>query len=182
MTSITALHDREPALSMGLLTFVGGFLAQTGVAGVGSVKALGTAAVASGLQALLAREKVVSPAHAREWVRCPLAPAEVASRLTALRTPQNAEPALLMALVAAFAAFLLQVVGHTGLLQAVGTSGGIAGVQGLLTRQRAWAPATVVQRRWELTLDGLLRPVRETLSAALAVPGGGSATSESDVR
>jgi hypothetical protein len=154
---VTNLHDQEPALVMGLLTFVGGFLAQVGPAGIGSLRSLGTCGVASGLQAVLARERVVSPATARNVSAQPLAADEIDSGITAPGAPLNSEPALVMALVAAIGSFLLQLVGghHVDLLQALGTSGGIAGVQGLLTRQRVSAPATIAQSRWQQTLTDL---------------------------
>ena len=132
-----ALQKQEPALVTALLTLVGGFVAQAGPGHVASLKALGTSVTVSGLQGALTRDRVYSPASVEAGV-----PASV---LTSPSTwlAQGAEPALFTAMAGLFAGFLLQVVGGSvDLLQALGISAGVAGTQGVLTRQVVYSPRT----------------------------------------
>jgi hypothetical protein len=130
----TALK-REPALVTALMTLVGGFVAQAGPGHVAGLKALGTSVTVSGLQGVLTRQRVYSPASVEAGV-----PARVLASPTTWLA-QGAEPALLTAFVGLFAGFLLQVVGgSTDLLQALGISAGLAGTQGALTRQVVYSP------------------------------------------
>ena len=133
-----ALQKQEPALLTALLTLVGGFVAQAGPGHVASLKALGTSVTVSGLQGALTRDRVYSPASVEAGV-----PASV---LTSPSTwlAQGAEPALFTAMAGLIAGFLLQVVGGSAdLLQALGISAGLAGTQGVLTRQVVYSPRTV---------------------------------------
>src|SRR5947209_14428964 len=139
-----AVRDREPALLTALFTLVGGFLAQAGPGHIGSLKALGTSATVSGIQGLLTRERVISPAtfHAGGGAPNQLDLKALAAPLLA----HGAEPALAMSLVGTIIGFLLQLVGSpsTDLLQALGISAGIAGTQGVLTRQQVYSPRTAL--------------------------------------
>ena len=125
---------REPALLAALLTLVGGFLAQAGPGHVASLKALGTSVTVTGLQGALTRQRVFSPATVDAGVSPGV--------LTA--TPwlaQGAEPALLTAFVGFIAGFLVQILGGApDLLQALGVAAGLAGTQGVLTRQQVYSP------------------------------------------
>ena len=136
------LQSREPALLTALFTLVGGFLAQVGPGHIPSLKALGTSATVSGLQGVLTRERVYSPATA-QTLRSPSALPDVTPWLA-----QGAEPALAMSLVGFLAGFLVQLVGGaTDLLQALGVSAGLAGTQGVLTRQQVYSPRSVALTR-----------------------------------
>jgi hypothetical protein len=134
---LAALQHREPALLTAFVTMVGGFLAQAGPGHVPSLKALGTSVSISGLQGILTRERVFSPASVEAGV-----PASV------LRSPttwlaQGAEPALVTAMVGLFAGFLVQIVGGTvDLLQALGIAAGLSGTQGALTRPLVYSSRT----------------------------------------
>jgi hypothetical protein len=134
---LAALQKQEPALVTALLTLVGGFVAQAGPGHVASLKALGTSVTVSGLQGVLTRDRVYSPASVEAGVPASL----LSSPSTWLA--QGAEPALMTAMVGLFAGFLIQVVGGTtDLLQALGISAGLAGTQGVLTRQVVYSPRT----------------------------------------
>jgi hypothetical protein len=136
------LLSREPALLTALFTLVGGFLAQAGPGHIPSLKALGTSVTVSGLQGVLTRERVYSPAT----VRASRSPSPLLSVTPWLA--HGAEPALAMGLVGFLAGFLLQLVGGaTDLLQALGVAAGLAGTQGVLTRQQVYSPRTVALRQ-----------------------------------
>jgi hypothetical protein len=82
------------------------------------------------------------------------------------------EPTLLYALLTAAGGFLVQnQVAGIDWGQALGSAGGIAGIQGLLTRQRVWAPANGkrhVQRRTRAT--DVPTPPRATFAVNQAEP------------
>jgi hypothetical protein len=140
------LQSKEPALLTALVTFVGGFLAQAGPGNVGTMKALGTSATISGLQGLLTRAHVFSPASVS---RAATAATTDKSPLLDPKSPtpwlaSGAEPSMTMAFVSLVAGFLLQATGNSShLAQAFGVSAGLAGTQGLLTRQQVFSPRTV---------------------------------------
>jgi hypothetical protein len=172
-----ALQKQEPALVTALLTLVGGFVAQVGPGHVASLKALGTSVTVSGLQGALTRDRVYSPASVEAGV-----PASV---LTSPSTwlAQGAEPALFTAMAGLFAGFLLQVVGGSAdLLQALGISAGLAGTQGVLTRQVVYSPRTAALKALApgADLGGMLSTATAggtppAAPAARAAPAGPSA-------
>jgi hypothetical protein len=132
------VQDREPALLTALLTLIGGFVAQAGPGHIASLKALGTSVTVSGIQGLVTRGQVFSPAGAAS-----AQPSAVLSSATPWLA-HGAEPALMSALVGLAIGFLVQVVGgEPDLLQALGIAAGLAGTQGVLTRQQVYSPRTV---------------------------------------
>lgn len=135
---ISRLQSQEPALLTALLTLVGGYLAQVGPGHVHSTKALGTSVTISGLQGILTRGSVISPATAASG------PAAALRNSVTPLLAQGAEPALAMSFVGLVAGLLLQVVGgETNLLHALGVAAGLSGTQGVLTRQQVYSPRTV---------------------------------------
>jgi hypothetical protein len=137
---LEGLLSREPALATALATLVAGFTAQIGPGQVGSLRALGTSTTVSGLQGLLTRANVISPASFNRGLSN-LSPSALLAH--------GAEPALWMSLLGTFAGFLVQIVGphHPNLLKALGIAGGMAVTQGLVTRQQVYSPRTVALGR-----------------------------------
>ncbi len=134
------LLSREPALVSALFTLIGGFVAQIGPGHIPSLKALGTSVTVSGLQGLLTRASVFSPASARSSSSTPLSPSALLAH--------GAEPALAMSVLGTLAGFLVQVVGgQANLLQALGIAGGMAVTQGAITRPLVYSPRTVALTR-----------------------------------
>jgi hypothetical protein len=150
---ITQASRTEPVALVGGLTGLGGFLALMGF-GTDSLQALGTAAGISGAQAVLTRPRVWSEASAYGENSESKDPRELLDEVTA--TPKQgankAEPALFVAVLVAVGGFLAQAATGTGLLEALGTSGAIAGFQGVATRDRVFAPKTVLRQRKALVI------------------------------
>ncbi|MFZ0043797.1 MAG: hypothetical protein WAK93_20980, partial [Solirubrobacteraceae bacterium] len=167
------LQSREPALLAALFTLVGGFVAQAGPGHINSMKALGTSVTVSGLQGVLTRSRVFSPATVSALVKGQGSVGASAGLPSV--TPwlaQGAEPALAMSLVGLLAGFLLQVVGGApDLLQALGISAGLAGTQGVVTRQTAYSPRTVALDQVALSTG------RPSLITSLAAAAGAVVTS-----
>jgi hypothetical protein len=172
------LQSHEPALLTALATFVGGFLAQAGPGHISSLPALGTSVTISGLQGILTRGKVFSPGT----VRTAAAVETVTKAKTPLVDPSapvpwllhGAEPSLTMAFVGLIAGFLVQVVGGSGsLVQALGVAAGLAGAQGVLTRQQVFSPKTVAlaQLASESGLASLLSPSESGRLAGMLFKG-----------
>jgi hypothetical protein len=168
---LARLLDREPALLTAAVTSLGGFVAQAGPGHIQTLKALGTSLTVGGLQGIVTRGRVISPATHESG--------DVSSVLGMPSTwlAQGAEPALAMSLVGFLAGFLVQVVGGApDLLQALGISVGLAGTQGVLTRQQVFSPQTVALEllsAGSAGLGGLLatgRTPRGSSPAAAAVP------------
>lgn len=57
------------------------------------------------------------------------------------------EPALVIAFIVFVIAFVVQVAAGVELPQAIGTAAAASGLQGYLTRQRVYSPATVASAR-----------------------------------
>ena len=147
------VRRQEPALLTALLTLVGGFVAQIGPGHIASLRALGTSVGVSGLQGILTRERVYSPASLLGRGSDPLIDVRSATPWLA----QGAEPALAMALVGSVVGFLVQLVGgNADLLSALGISAGLAGTQGVLTRQQVHSPRSVAIE--ELAMGAGLQP------------------------
>ena len=150
------VHQTEPALFTAGLTGLTGFLAQAGPGGIDSLESLGTAASISGVQGLLTRQRVYAPATAKAEVAKGLNPETPAPPPFRQPAINRAEPALAMAVVGFLIGFLVQIAGGVDSLQALLTAAGIAGTQGVLTRERVHAPQTVAREQWETTRGRLV--------------------------
>jgi hypothetical protein len=148
---IANLSDKEPALTVAGLAGAVGFLGQAGVADREAFQALAVALGISGTQGLATRQRVYSPRGARRSRRKRKArPAVTPPPLTA--AVNQAEPALLVALITGVLAFLVQVSAGEGLLSALAAAGGISTGQGLVTRPAVYSPGRIARDRWRRRL------------------------------
>jgi hypothetical protein len=159
------LLAREPALSVAGLVAVAGFLFQNGVTNVPTDQAAGAAVTIAGLQGLITRQQVFSPRTAEQKLTAPVDPGALGQWLTRAKAVNYAEPAMATALVSVLLAFVFQMAAGVNLGQALASSAGIAGFQGLATRQMVTSPKTVANGRLQATAPALEQILQSALPA-----------------
>jgi hypothetical protein len=132
----------EPALVSGLFTGSAGFLALL-AANFGTVHSAGLAVGMSASQTLLTRPVVYSPRSVRQITGAgggpPSIPADLFQAGSGFARPD--EPAATIGVLVFLAGFLVQLFSGVEMVPALATAAGIAGVQTVATRSRAYSPA-----------------------------------------
>jgi hypothetical protein len=132
----------EPALVSGLFTGSAGFLALL-AANFGTVHSAGLAVGMSASQTLLTRPAVYSPRSVRQITGAgggpPSIPADLFQAGSGFARPD--EPAATIGVLIFLAGFLVQLFSGVEMVPALATAAGIAGVQTVATRSRAYSPA-----------------------------------------
>lgn len=145
--SYETLEKSEPAILVGGLTALGGFIALLG-ADVHTLQSAATALGISGTQALFTRQAVFSP----KWIEALKSSASNASSASlaaagGLLAPKaglarQREPAMAIGAATLLGGFLVQFFAGVGMTEALVSATGIAGVQGAATRARVSSPAS----------------------------------------
>lgn len=139
--SYEGLEQAEPAVLIGTLTSLIGFVVLLG-ADVGTLQSAGTALGIAGTQAVFTRQGVYSPKSIQAIKSGPVSGIPLGQLLPSGGAARQREPALAVSMATLLGGFLVQHFAGVGLTESLLSAGGIAGTQGVATRNRAYSPAS----------------------------------------
>lgn len=164
--SYERIEKAEPAILVGAVTSLGGFLALL-AADFGTLQSAAVAFGASATQALLTRPKVYSPKSIEILESEPDPYDRLPDLLGAgAGSSHPHEPAATIGVLTLIGSFLVQVLGGVDFVSALISAAGISGVQTVATRERVYSPVTarhVIARRLftEAPVDPPKPPVKQ---------------------